>query len=239
MGNKKGASHLEFVLSMIIFMTFVTVALFFFAPTRTNVLSSNTLNFAFDGILGRTQISVDSYSIKLNLDAIPEEIKNSPNPIGVTISDDTDRKTKVFNSTGSIKSSNREDKTIYFNRGGDTFFTILFSENFSDEENIIGTAPLESKMYQITSSSDRKVISEKATKALKANYESSYNSLKDDLKLPISSDFSFALIFSPTDIINVTKFVPGGLDVFADSRRFEVLREDENFAYADLVVRTW
>jgi hypothetical protein len=53
------------------------------------------------------------------------------------------------------------------------------------------------------------------------------------------SSANFELTFSSGEKIEGARNAPSGVDVFADARRYEVLRNDENLAYADLLVRVW
>jgi len=66
MYNKRGISHIEVILSFVIFVGFLTFALFFFNPLDSSRVLDSSLFYAFDEISDNVSIKLESYSVTIN-----------------------------------------------------------------------------------------------------------------------------------------------------------------------------
>ena len=104
----------------------------------------------------------------------------------------------------------------------------------------IGQPSLIEDYFELGTSEFREVISEKRIRELSEVYKTNYQTLKeDDFNIPSRANFGFSLVFSENDFIKAERNIPQGLEVFAESRRVEVLREDGMIDFADLIVSVW
>ena len=65
--NKRGISHIEMLLSFLIFAGFVIFALYFFSPFNASRLIESSLTYAKIEIIKNTTIEIESYSISLDV----------------------------------------------------------------------------------------------------------------------------------------------------------------------------
>ena len=63
---KRGISHIEVVLSFLIFAVAVGFALFFFSPANSTRLIETTLDYTFREISDRTGTTLEIYSVIVN-----------------------------------------------------------------------------------------------------------------------------------------------------------------------------
>jgi len=237
--NRKGAGHIEFILSVVLFLGVVGFALFFFAPSGGNRTIESSLTYSFKEIIRDVEVEVDSYSVKVvgsqvTSDSIAVQI------MGI----DGNKKVRVESCEGNVLPSKRIGNIVYFDWMNDLcdgkyFDTIKFSIDFVESTAPSETPTLDTSYYEIASSSSRDIVSESELGRLEDEYEG-YNDLKKRFNLE-GIDFSFSLSFvgdiEPT--IEPEATIPEGLEVFSQSKRIEVLRRDGTLEFADLVVRIW
>ncbi len=238
--NTRGAGHIEFILSVVLFLGVVGFALFFFAPSGGNRTIESSLTYSFDEIIKDTEVEVDSYSVKINdnlvtSDSIVVEIK------GI----DDGKKVRVESCGGDVLPSKRAGDIVYFDwKGGlcdGKYFDIIkFSESFVESTAPSDIPTLDLSYYEISSSSSSKIVSESELGRLEDDYEANYGSVKDGFNLA-GVDFSFSLSFIGDDgpMIEPKATIPEGLEVFSQSKRIEVLRREGKLEVADLVVKVW
>ena len=241
--KKSGISHIEVILSMVLFITFVIIGLAFFNPATSSRFVSSSLEYASDEILDEIEIDLESFSV-----VIKEEWTESE--IGVEIIDieNGNKGMKVVNSLGVEVPSSRDRQMVYFTRNpSDRFFSVLLSEGFDLADDSVNPVVTDPANYDIGSASSRKVVSEEKTLELQGRYDTDYEDLKtgspeeDGFNLAYRLDFSFSLIFSdkPEKNIEAVRDIPSGLEVFSDVERVEVLTTEEELTSADLLVKIW
>ena len=81
---KRGQGHIEFVLSLVLFIGAVAFALFFLSPAAESEIVDSTLPFTFGQIKKNVSVQLDSYSVKLDhgfasvpISGLDGSIKNS------------------------------------------------------------------------------------------------------------------------------------------------------------------
>jgi len=235
MPAKRGISHIEMVLSFIIFVSAVGLALYFFSPANSSRLVESTLTYSFREIGNNISISLDSVSVKINNDT------NPPNDIAVNISGLSKAKNvRVETSGGSILESSKNGDVVSVTSdlgwASISLINILLSDDFTN-----GSAPLSEineSFYQISSTTSEDMLSEKRALSLKEEYDLNYVMLKEEFNLPNRIDFDFSLVLQ-NETINTEREIPDSFEIFSEKRRVKVLRDDGLREFADLVVRVW
>ena len=233
--EKRGISHVEVILSFVLFIVAVGAALYFFNPGSGSRLIESSLTYAFREISQNTSTKIETFSVVLNNDEI------TGNVIAINFSG-IEGKTRVETYDGTVLESNNDGKLVHVSAASFVnidFIFVKFGEEF-DESTISGGAYNES-YYAIGSSNIKEVISEKKFLELNESYYEDYAGLKGERKfnLPPRINFGFSLIFAESDLIAAEKNIPAGLEVYSETQRVEVLRKDGGVNFADLTVKVW
>ena len=229
--NKRGVSHVEIIISVVLFLGFVGLALFFFSPGDTDRLVDTTLIYAFDEVISNTSIDVESYSVIL-------DCSGGCNGAGIKIPGiDDNLEVSAIDENGVNLLSRREGDWVYVQNGGKDFFTIKYGEDF--EENS-GVGQVSDSVYTLGASDSKKIISKKMMLALTESYDADYRSLKKDgFNLPDRIDFEFELTglgnpIKPNEIEKIS-----GAEVFGKTERVEVIDEFGKTSFGELTISVW
>ncbi len=260
--NSRGISHIEVILSFLIFIGFVIFALYFFSPFENSRLVESSLSYALSEVIKNTSIEVDSYSIKLD----KETRKNIGKIIEVEIKGVNDNKNvRVESYIGEVVPSRREtgnkdivriklDDKLYGFNGDDGFAIIKFSEDISaykspgELDGPILIPEDGKRLYEAGASNKIELISEKRINDLKVIYEKStedYRKIKKKFNLPNGVNFGFSLIFDDGKKIETNEDIPNGIKVDANSKRMELLEKNseenknDRIVLGDLTVKIW
>ena len=234
MENKRGISHLEAILAFVFFIGFLIFAFIFFNPFSSNRTLDSSLEYAFIEIKQFAEVEVVTYSISMastapNLIAI--KIQNTPQGANASVED----------ANGNIiPSYTASDGAVHFDRNGKNFARIKYRKVFdAGNSGITGTLIINGTNYTISSSTSKKVFSEKRALELNSSYYFDYPQLKKQFNLPDRIDFGFAVSFSDGYLIKSQGEVPEGLEVFGNTDRIEVARSGGKIEFADLIVNVW
>lgn len=235
--DKRGISHIEVMLSFLIFIGFVIFALYFFSPFNNARLVDSSLSYIFSEVEKNASLELDFYSVKLN-------VLQSPNSIEIQINGiDINKNVRVESRSGNVIASQRIGDDVRFNldaslyQGTSGFANVAFSEDFLPFSGSVN--PLIAGNYEILSSDKSSILSEKRIKILNDSYNADYNKIKEKFNLPTRINFGFDLRFDSGESIGVRRDIPEGIDIFSDIKRVQVLREDGGIKFADLIVRVW
>lgn len=237
MYNKRGISHIEVILSFVIFVGFLTFALFFFNPLDSSRVLDSSLFYAFDEISNNVSIMLESYSIALN------DTQNLPLVVSLPLPTDIDNAKVRVETYGGENLTSEYDHTngnVIFHRDNvnNDFVIIRFSQDFENGE--VGDPQILSpENYTISSSDTKTIFSEKSVLALNNTYYTNYDSLREDFNLPRRIDFGFSLIFSGDDKIIVEIEIPPNIEVVANQERVEIIRSTGEIVFADFIVKIW
>tara|TARA_Y100000310_G_scaffold345769_1_gene469616 strand:- start:5541 stop:6245 length:705 start_codon:yes stop_codon:yes gene_type:complete len=233
--KKKGVSHIEIILSFLLFVGFVGAALYFFSPVDSSRLVDSTLSYSFREIQENVSVGVDSYSVKINSDiylGVREIIAIGINGIS------SEKKVRVEDKNGVELPSSRIGDKVIVDRGSENFVFVKFSEDYIND-GILGDVELNESEYELASFSSREEISERRFSDLIDLYGEDVVGLKEDFNLPNRIDFGFSLRYSGGGEIGTEDEVPGNVEVFSDFRQVVVLRDGGESEFGDLVVRIW
>ncbi len=243
--EKRGISHIEVMLSFLIFIGFVIFAFYFFSPSQTSRIVESATSYAFREIIENTNTEVESYYVKMDVSGMGSgsefrKIKIS----GV----DNIKNVRAENRHGTFVESRREGASDNINFKADSvhdgdpsegFAIFRFSEDINPGSGPSGGGQLNDDEYSIISSDKIKFMSEKKIKALNASYYDNYEKLKQQFNLPSSVNFEFNIVFDSGEEIEAKRERPEGVEVFSNVRRVEILREDGSVIFADLILRIW
>ncbi len=232
--NKRGASHIEVILSFVLFIGVVGFALYFFSPVNNSTLVDSSLYYAFKEFFNNVSVGVETYSTKINT-------SQSINIIAVNISPaiSANNNVRVETYDGNVLPSRRQGEIVYLDRQGSNFTKIKFSQDFTPYQGFAGSAPLDSNNYTIASSTIEDIISEKRVVSLNSSYNLDYTEVKKNFDLPNTIDFSFDLRFSQNDFISPNEIRPENVEIFSENRKEQILRNNGGIGFADLRVTIW
>lgn len=239
--NKRGISHVEVLLSFLVFMGFVIFALYFFSPLQSSRLVDSSLSYAFREVKQNAVSEIEVYSV-----LIPSEVKNEIGKsikaiVGDAANPSDNEKVRVEHKNGAVNAKEENGEVIFeiandFFNSDNGFAEIKFGEDFDEPE--LPSDQLVSENADVISSNVLKLVSEKKIRDLESVYENDYVGLKNRFNLPSRINFGFKLEFE-NDEVEADKNKPEGVEVFVKSERVEVLRIDGNTEFADLIVKIW
>jgi hypothetical protein len=238
--EKRGISHIEMILSFILFAAAVGFALYFLSPTNVGKIKDVSLDYTARSIEKNTTIEVLVYSVVIDNNTIIDA--GSPQIIALNFSGvNPGYNSRVENYNGTLIDSSRSGEMVYI-RGGSLgwdkidFVYVKFGEDFATQS--VSSATHDKTYYSVSTKETKSVISEKRFSNLKSLYDSGYESLKVGFNLPKRTNFGFQLAMAGNNIKAETR-VSSSQEVFARTKRIEVLREDGRIEFGDLKVMIW
>lgn len=237
---KRGAGHVEAILSFVIFIGFISTALVFFTPKGGSEIIDSTLNYAVLSLLKNISVDLESYSVKIYTENVP----SGQNTIAIefpteisTIPPNFKARAETYN--GRTLSATRNGNVVYVNNEGEDFVVIRFSEDINENDASVSSPSVDRSYYTVASSSSRKVVSEKRLLILNDSYYKDYETVRDSLNIPGQVSFGFSAS-TPTKTIIAETDIPSGLDVYSSiSRRELLIQEDGALSFGELGVKIW
>ena len=229
--KKRGLSHIEMIVSFLLFIGFVSVALYFFSPTNTSRLVDSTLTYSFREIENNVSVGLNIYSVKINKDNIPSIAINIPDI-------DAEKKVRVEDIEGTVLPSKRDGDLVHVKLSGEKFIYIKYSRDYIPYSPVPGDG-VNNIDYEIGSSSADIVVSEKRFSDLKNHYASDEGYLKlkgEEFNLPNRVDFGFSLEFDDGSKIEAEKNIPAGVEVFSDIKQVPVIRKEKKSESGEIIV---
>jgi hypothetical protein len=239
--KKRGIGHIEIILAFILFITAVGFGLYFFSTSNTSRIADTTLTYAFREIEKNTSTSVEVFLVSMNR----SNIFGSPSEVAFNFSG-VPGNTSVQRYNGRILNSSRGGiggELVYVSSSnwmGEDILYVMFGEEFK-EDGVPTNSVHNSTYYRIGSSEIKNLLSEKRFRALNESYYLDYRGLKGqgNFNLPDRADFGFSLVFDDGYSIVAESNIPEGFEIFSETKRWEVLREDGSIMFANLIVRVW
>jgi len=225
--HKRGMSGLEFILAFVLFVGFTVAALWIFNPVGSPKTLEYSGEYTLKKIISNTSVGLESYSIAIPVDADKILIYVS----GIN----SNKGVSAVDYSGQILSSAKSGGGYCIGVNNKKFVNLYFSEDIISGSD----SSCNSGEYEVASSLNESVISEKRISSLKASYESNYLELKNQLGIPNEVDFSFSLEFSTNDKISAGNVKSFG-EIFSKTERKEVLRESNGIPqFGQLTVKVW
>ena len=246
MTEKRGMTHIEIVLSFVIFVVALAFALIFFSPGSGDRLIDSSLVYVLREIEKNTSHDFIVISVSINNEKIGDDESEGDeiHVINIEIEgiENEKMKTSAWTIDGTSLKSARLGDFVFIEDGSERwvdieFIMIMFNEEFEDDT--VNEGVFQEEYYDIASSESKKVISERKFIELAKEYEEDYARLKESFNLPARVNFEFSLQFSNSESIIAKKEIPENLEVFTEKKRVEVLRENNEVVFADLMVGVW
>ncbi len=251
--KKRGLSHIEVILSFIIFIGAVGFALYFFSPTNSSRLVDTSLDYVNREISKNITVNLKTYSISINNSG---NQVNDAHVLAVNISgicENANGIVKAVNLSGYNFSSGvgngnnkcnsqHEDIVLIKNENwaAEDFVYLKLSEDFDESSGNVGGDPRPNPdFYKLSTVNSEDLFSEKRILNLNKTYYEDYYGLKKQFNLPGRVNFGFSFSFTNDDEIKVENPVPSGLEVFSKVDRVEVLRKNGKVEYADFTMKVW
>jgi len=233
--DKRGISHVEIILAFVIFVAVVGFALYFFNPGDSTRLVETSLEYAFREISQNTSIPIETFSVVIDSAAIVGD-NISLNFSGI------DGNVRVEEYNGTVLNSSHVGDLVHVQAADWSaieLIFVMFGEEFYETPSLIENH--NETYYEIGSSNMKDVLSEERFRSLVDAYDHDYFALKgeDHFNLADRANFGFSLEFDDGSSIDAQKDILSGLDVFVEAQRIEVLREDGDIVFSDLVVKVW
>lgn len=216
--NKRGISHVEVIVSFVLFLGFVGFAFYFFSPFESGRTLDSSLDYAFDEVVENVSTTLESYSVVFPPDC-------------------TDTTVKIDGAISGNYFGGTRDENKFCGFSPQDFITILISEDFSDYAG--SCSDVQTPCSNISSSENKQVLSENKINNLLQNYNEDYGNLKENFNLPGRIDFGFSLVFDDGTSIVTEREIPSNLEVVAKEDRVEIIRQNGDIEFADLVVKVW
>lgn len=242
--SKKGNSHVEIVLAIILFVASVSFILFIFNVGSTVKNNDSSLEFVSSSITKYALSSVIKYSASIdNSNFNPQvQTQNDVAFVELPISISNEQGISVVDYNGTIFESflDSDRKGLYIKKepNKNYLFYIIISDDVTVSKSNPGFDKQTCVPYKISSSEKAKVTSWKKFQQLKDKYDRDYVGLKNELKISERIEFSFR-IGKEQDFINAERQVPVRTEVFAMNKRKEVLKEDGRMEFVDYGVKVW
>lgn len=235
--NRKGLSHIEFVVSFVIFIGFIVFAFVFFNPLSSQRTLKSTMDYAWIEVSQEGKEKVETYSVSidpinnpLNTD-LKIRINNVPLNYNASVED-----------VDGVPINTHRDSTgiVYFSRASinDMFFRIRYSPSLTDSIAPLPSATELTNNYAISSSQVEDFYFESLFLELNNSYYSNYSELKEELNLPNRMDFGFIVTFGNSEIRAVNE-IPSGIEVLSKNDRVEVIRNSGRHEYGEVTVLVW
>ncbi len=244
--KKRGISHVEVVLSFIIFISFLTFLFLFFNPIKT--IKNNPLFLDVVEREIKKNVSTNFSILTLKLDDPPSS--NNPPKLCFYFTYDSDLgnvtvKKMIQDNYEEVQAYSKDigngRKKIYINDANNNFFYLYFSPSFNENE-FAGVNCLKYKKEEYSLGLLRSYVAESYDKLIELNntYYRNYNELKNLFKIPNSIDFSFSVRDSlGNNIISARKEIKRKTNVFSKDSNIKILYNNGTIKYAILNVQVW
>jgi len=235
--NKKGMSHVEIVLSFVIFIGFLIFIFSIFNPFRVSDEKEIYLNIIERGIKEQTNVEFKFLSLSLNQSLGEACFYFEYNLSNVVVKNES----YDFVAAFSEKSGNK--RRIYINGTG-SFFYIFSCEEFN-ESNFSSQhcKKLKQKDYTLGLLRRYDVTSYSKLENLTKKYDLNYEGIKGEIGLPSSKDFSFSVrdtnLSSRKPILTVNKTISKQVGILTRDVPIQLLYSNGTLKYAILNIQVW
>lgn len=234
--NKRGLSHIEFVVSFVIFIGFLVFAFVFFNPLQSQRTLKSTMDYAWIEVSEEGREDMESYSVSID-DFITSTFKIDIAGVPLRYN------ASVEDLNGNILTTHRDSSgVVYFTRNSalanDNFFKIRYSSAFDDTGPAIPGATDLTGSYGISSSEVKEIYFEKLFLELNQSYYSDYNALKQNLNLPSRIEFGFIVTLDNYQITAMND-IPEGIEILSKNDRVEIIRQNGQHEFAEVTVLVW
>lgn len=226
--GKKGAVHIEMIVSFILFISFIVFLLWFFKPAQIFSKSPTASEVTESSILDYVSTNLTLSSIKINQGFTIGQCLY----VGFNLTNNT-----IVKSESSIVNADYENGYLYF--GYDGGFYRIFSSEELEEKSIDHTTCtlIDDENYTLGLTRDYSEVSYSKLITFNDSYYNNYSQLKKDLK--IRNDFNFIIQDSSGIMFQGKRYTPQGIDLMAKDIAIEILDKNASLDSAILNIQTW
>lgn len=230
--TKKGAAHVEMMISFIIFISFVTFMMVIFKPSRIVAADTSALDITESKIIEHVSVNLTVSSLILNSN-FSTNVGNCTYakfslPSNITIKSEN----------MSIVDAKRDSENIYFKYNGQRFYRVYSSEELEEKSfDTAGCQKLNESNYTIGVTRMQKKVAYSNLIKLNESYYNDYENLKKNLSL--INDFTFIVRDSSRTIFEGNKYKPKGVNIIAKDIQIEILDKNASLSRAILNLQVW
>lgn len=243
MRTKRGTSHVEIILSFVLFISFIIFMLIVFKPLDIFSKSTSDLEIIEDEILKNIS-TILSVLFPVSIDSsVYSSIQSEPcfyidNPLNGSLT----LPLIIKNKTGGIINASRQGNQIYFENSGN-FYNVFYSLELKERE-LSDTSSCYKVSYELGKEEYRiglirsyEVISYSKLVDFKENYNKNYEQLKKELGL--EDDFEISILNSPEIIFEPAKDKPQGVEILARDVSILILKENTDLKNDIMNIQVW
>jgi len=231
--DKKGAEHVETIISFVIFLSLIIFILVVFKPlTLFSKLGSSNLDITESEILKNISMELSVYSVKISA------VDSEKDCFSIKNKTDDDRLI-MRNESGEKINSGKQGDVINFEKNGD-FYRIYLSEEFDvgSPPGCLGGIEEGEGKYTLGVLKTYDVVSNYSLNNLFKTYDENYPGLKEELG--IKNEFNIVVRNKTSEILKTTKaYRPVGIEVMAKDIPIEILDKDGNLNPVTLNIQVW
>lgn len=226
--GKKALSHVEFIISLVIFLAFVIFMLAFLNPFK-----SNDTNPALLDILQR---QITDYS-KINVVTGTLIVNNSGSQDCFSVAGLSDKKVIVRKDGERINASN-DGKNEIENRGTGVY-NLYYSDDFNQNSTLTGCQELTPNQYNFGLTRNDAIISLDKINELAGIYNNRYADAKSAINFSGNNDFGFIVYdLNGTEITKAFKQKTSA-DINAREVNVQLIDGDANIKSVIINLRVW
>jgi len=227
--KKRGAGHLEIIISFVFFISFIFFFLLFLNPFDRSSLSDSVIIGVSESL--KNNLSTNLTTVFLEVDRIgggafsvnlPQLRYPFTNSFMVDAGDNSVINSRLYPDGQLTGDGTRKYYRLYIS---DEFPDSSFSGAVINSDftlgSIIYTKPLSYRLFQ----------------RLKTIYENDYQNLKSELGVPEVLDFS--ILSDELPELNLQKTLPQGVEVYSKVFFFEILKSDATVTNARFRILVW
>ncbi len=242
---KKGATHVGFILS---FVLFIFSVVFIYTLVQPDLVQNQNKKI----LLENTETKLEN-TFSSNITSITTNVNQSSFTQSCFEFSGFISKTKINSNIivqgpdGSLLTAyiSPDGNSLYIERTDENFFKIFNSEEFSSVNTYSGSPSpcktfTENKQngYKIGFINTNKEIFESKIKQGITNYNSDYDSMKNNLDIPAENDFSFKFVYDNSSEIGINA-TTNTINVFAGSDSIIYIDSEANKKPGVLKVSVW
>lgn len=213
MEGKKGSSHIEMIMSFVLFVGFSVFLISYIQPERESSLEESLLFALQTKFFENVTIIEKSVLVDFRNNG-----ENCPSGHVIPCS--------PLELNGVYNISKNADL-------GSCFYYIYSSVEFSNVENVDGCK--NDNAYKIGYIETKEVLSNNTIKKIEQKYYSNYDGLKKDLGVPPSIDFSITV----DGYLDMSRQIPDTVEVKAGLYRESVLFSNGTIQNKDFIIKIW
>lgn len=225
--SKKAVSHIEIILSFVIFAGFVTFIFSVFNPFSVREASELHLNIVERAIKDFISLKIELLALRLNQTPDKCFYFNYTFESNIIVKNEKDE---------FVDASNNGKNTYIDNKG--EFFYIYSCEIF-EEQAVNYPECIKIENYTLGLHKDYEMVSYDKLVELKNYYENNYSALKESFKIPENEDFLFSVSDTLGSIELTTEKTIPRTRVSARNVPIQLAYKNGTFRYAILNIQTW